>query len=374
MRAAAYILSVSSLKVLKNFEYRKITPFLLAAAGCYLSLRYAPACTQGIKKGILFCAEVLVPSLFLFMALSSYIVKSGLAQTLSKPFSGAARVLFRLPPQSLSVILMSMIGGYPVGARCAAAMAQEGQLRADEAEKTACIAVCAGPGFLLNFVGGALLGNSRAGLLLLTAELIGVLLTGFIIGRAVPVSKTSCDDNSRSYGRGRDHGELLTDAVADACTGAFQMCGMVVICAALTEVIATVSPYEALTDILSAAVEITTGCHRMCGSYPLYLIAFFIGFGGISVHLQIFAGAGNLTIRKGRFFVFRLLQGIITAASAYIYLMIFPVEQSVFRSVDVPMTFGKSATLAGSAALVLSALCFLGSVHQKNIHHQEIRR
>ena len=141
------------------------------------------------------------------------------------------------------------------------------------------------------------------------------------------------------------------------------MCAMVVVCAAMIEVVAAVSPSAMITDIASAFIEITTGCHRMCGSYPLYLIAFFIGFGGISVHLQIYAGLGELTVKKTLFFLFRIIQGIITAISAYILLMIFPVEQSVFNSVNTPLTLSKSATLAGSAALVFSSLCFLGSVH-----------
>ena len=43
--------------------------------------------------------------------------------------------------------------------------------------------------------------------------------------------------------------------------------------------------------------------------------------------------------------------------------MIFPVEQSVFSTVDVPLTLSRSATLFGSGALILSSLCFLGSIH-----------
>ena len=142
------------------------------------------------------------------------------------------------------------------------------------------------------------------------------------------------------------------------------MCGMVVICTAMIAVIEAISPDERVTDLLSALIEITEGCHRMCGSYPYYLIAFFIGFGGISVHLQAYAGMGELHINKGSFFLFRIIQGIITAAAAYSYLMIFPVEQGVFNSTGAELTIARSATPAGSAALVLSSLCFIGSVRR----------
>lgn len=361
MSAGAYILSVRPMNLQKYFRYRKIMLLLTAVIGCAFCLRYAQECTEGIRKGILFCIEVLVPSLFLFMALSAFIIRSGVVDLLTRPLKGIARVLFRLPPQGLSVILLTMIGGYPVGARCAAALYEQGELSRSDAQKTACIAVCAGPGFLINYIGCALLNDRQAGIALLCASFAGVLLTGVIFGRMMKGDPTP----ERPINNGDRKQNLLLSSVADASKATFQMCSMVIICVAMIEVIQTVIPNDTVTDILSALIEITAGCHRMCGKYPLYLIAFFIGFGGIAVHLQIFAGLGKLSLNKGLFFFSRIIQGIITAAAAYIYLMIFPVEQSVFSSTDAPLTLSGSATLAGSAALVLCSLCFLGSVTTK---------
>ena len=357
-----YILTVNDMNLRKIIDFRKITALFFAVFGIYLCLRFSAECAEGIRKGILFCIKALVPSLFLFMALSSYIVKSGIAEWFSKPLEGLAKGLFGVSAAGLSVILLSMIGGYPVGARCAAALYEERRIGIKEAEKLVCITVCAGPGFLLNYVGGALLNNAEAGRILLFAELIGTILAGVIIGRSI-----SAEPPHTAHAAKQSGNNLLISSVADASKATFHMCAMVVICSAFIEVISAVSPSPSLTDILSAFIEITTGCQRMCGRYPLYLIAFFVGFGGISVHLQIYAGIGKLAVNKVLFFLFRILQGIITAAAAYILLMIFPVEQSVFNSSDVPLTFAKSATLFGSGALVLSSLCFIGSVHQHQI-------
>lgn len=360
MSAPAYILSVRLLKGKKLFEIRNIVKFGMIAGGIFLSLRYAEECAQGIRKGILFCIEALVPSLFLLMALSAYLVKSGVMRTFTQPLKKISHALFRLPPQGMAVILLGMIGGYPVGARCAAMLYTQGELSEIDAKKTAYIAVCAGPGFLMNYVGGALLHNRSAGMLLLVSEIIGVILTGVFIGRILPSGADGACSRC-----GQPAGSLLTASVADASLAVFRMCGMVVIGTAVIEVIATVCPDTTIVDLAAVTIEITEGCHRMCGVYPLTLIAFFIGFGGISVHLQIFAGMEHLTVNKGLFFWFRIIQGIITAALTYILLMIFPVKQSVFNSTDAPLTLSHSATLVGSAALVLSSLCFLGSIRQK---------
>ncbi len=308
----------------------------------------------------MFCTEVLVPSLFVFMAISAYAVKSGAAMTVSKPLGGVSKVLFSLPYPALSVVILSMIGGYPVGARCAAMMYEEGQLSADEARKAVYISVCAGPGFILNFVGRALLGSPDAGLILLIGEILSVIITGIVIGKTV---KADHHDNPLNI-RSEKKDNLLISSVTDASAATLRMCAMVVICSAMIEVIATVSPDKTVTDISSAVIEITTGSSMLCGRYPLALIAFFIGFGGISVHLQIYSALGKLSVNKALFFLFRIIQGIICSAATYILLMIFPIEVSVFNSADVGLTMAKSATLAGSGALILCSLCFLGTVNK----------
>ena len=360
MRAIAYILSVKKMINKKMFRIRKLTTLLITVMGLYVCLRFPAQCADGIRKGMLFCVEALVPSLFMFMALSSYLIKSGLAQSLTKRFGKISQIFFGVPQVGLSVILLSMIGGYPVGARCAAILYEQNIIDQKTAQKLVMSAVCAGPGFLINFVGNTLLGNGKAGRLLLYAELIGVIATSIIIGKSIFVEPVKLRRPSTKAAS-----NLLVSSVTDASRATFHMCSMVVLCAAMIEVVAAVSPNETLTDFISAILEITTGCRRMCGRFPLYQIAFFIGFGGISVHLQIYAGIGNLALRKDLFFLCRILQGIITGAVTYIFLMIFPVEQSVFSSVDVPLTLSRSATLFGSGALILSSLCFLGSIHHK---------
>lgn len=350
------------MKVKELFCSGKIIPLLSTVAGMLIAVIYSKECSRGILSGMMFCVQALVPSLFFFMAISAFAVRSGAALTVSRPLRRITRAVFGLPYPSLAVILLSVIGGYPVGAKAAAMMYEEGHLSAEQAQKTVYIAVCAGPGFLLNFVGAALLGSKDAGLLLLTAELIGVLITGAIAGKAV-----KCDAETRSIPEPAGHPELLISSVNDASKATFGMCAMVIVCSAAIEVIAAVSPDKTATDICAALTEITTGCGMLCGRYPLALIAFFIGFGGISVHLQIYASLGGLTINKKLFFLFRIIQGIITSAATYILLMVFPLEVSVFSSTDSTLTAAKSATLAGSAALILCSLFFMATVN-KLIH------
>jgi hypothetical protein len=305
-----------------------------------------------------------VPSLFFFMALTAYCIKSGLASILSRPLDRISQKLFRLPGECAVSVLLALLGGYPIGAGCAAMFRDEERLSASQAEKTACIAVAAGPGFLINYVGSALAGSREVGGLLLAAQAAAVILTGVIAGYTMP-SEPAVQKRSVSVSHSSG---AFTESVRSAGYAAFSMCSVVLIFSAVTEILQTLLPDMAA--ILSAAAEITTGADLLTEhGAPLPLLAFFLGFGGLAVHCQIFAVTQKLSIDRRLFFLYRIICGIITAALTYTFLMVFPIKVTVFRPADAPLTLARSANLAGSGALILASLCFVGSVSDHTLRH-----
>ena len=330
-----------------------------AAAGIFAAVRYSEECYRGISGGISLCIGVLIPSLFVFMVIAAFIVKSRLAQVLTRPLRGISGALFKLPPESLCAVLLSLLGGYPIGARCIASLYAQKSLTQKQAQKTAYIAVAAGPGFVINYVGMALLNSKSAGFILLTAQTVSVLIVGFTAGKLI-----KCDCQKISPKAMPASGSLLVDAVADASKGAFSMCAMVVVFCALNEVMSTIlSRFPDLVVIVSGLIEVTAGVNRNAQSVPMWITAFYIGFGGLSVHFQIFASLRDVGVNKAVFLLFRLLQGISAGAAAYILVSIFPETQAVFSTAQA-QSAGIFGTAWGSAALVLSSLVFLGSVTQ----------
>lgn len=357
MSGRAYILTVKKMKGLLQ-KKKVILSLCLTLAGAFIAIRFNDVCARGIGNGIRFCTDVLVPSLFLFMVLTAYCIKSGAAAALCRPFGWLGRMM-GLPREAATAVLTAMIGGYPIGAGCAAMLYEQGQLSASEAAKTACVAVAAGPGFIINFVGRAVLQNRQAADILLIAQITAVLLTGCAIGRLVPCSPPPARRRIGSSGGG-----ALTEAVRAAADATFTMCATVVLFSAVIEVLTAVADPRA-ADIAAAFLEITAGCSRLSARVPLTVTAFFIGFGGIAVHCQILASVRELPVNRPLFFLTRVAQGIICAGATYILLIITPMESAVFSSAAPPLSAGRSATYAGSGALILAALCFIGSVSSR---------
>ena len=75
----------------------------------FLIIAVPAPCKEGIFKGIIVCGRVIIPSLYPFTMCVCFLMRSGITENLR---------LFSKPVDRIWVItLLSLIGGYPVGAR-----------------------------------------------------------------------------------------------------------------------------------------------------------------------------------------------------------------------------------------------------------------
>lgn len=328
----------------------------LTVVAIHCAIKYSKECTQGILSGLAFCATVLIPSLFVFMVIASYSANSKAAEVVGTLFKIPTQKCLKLPKECATALLMSLIGGYPVGAKCTATLYKSGAINKSQAQKLALIAVCSGPGFMLNYIGQALLNNRQAGNILMISQLIAFLLVALICGVTIKVK----DENVIT----KKHKATvsLVEAVSSGCTATINMCAMVILFSALISVCDSIlKDYPTLCDLVTLTLEVTTACNRLSHSYPLYVISFATGFGGLSVHFQIFSILKDVGINKALFFFIRIIQGITSAVVTYILVILFPAAVQVFSTVE-----STKATVAssvwGCGALMLTAVCFLNSI------------
>ncbi|MFR2561531.1 MAG: nucleoside recognition domain-containing protein [Anaeromassilibacillus sp.] len=125
---------------MKKHFARLLLPLGVLCAAAAL-LFYPTQAAAGAKRGIGYCVDILIPSHFPFMALSVFVVKSGLAASMGRLTAGPCRILFGLPGSAAAAIVMSMVGGYPVGARAVAALCRKSPRR----KRRACSASASTP-------------------------------------------------------------------------------------------------------------------------------------------------------------------------------------------------------------------------------------
>ena len=327
---------------------------------CTLIIIFSSECSEEAALGIKFCLGVLVPSLFPFMAISSFVVNCGLASVIGKPFRHITKQLFGLSPCFTTAIFLSLLGGYPVGARTISSIYQRGIASKAECEKAAMFAVCAGPGFVINFVGITLYNNQKIGLIMMCSQCLSVLIIGVIMG-LVHRDKTDISYNELSH-KPMSFSSALVQATLDSSKGMLTICAFVLLFSSLTGILKAVVPGSNTKDFLLILLEVCSAVNELAKRAPVELIAFAVGFGGLCVHFQIYSSLKELNINKLLFFCIRIIQGVITALITHIGLIIFEEEAEVFSTITVQNTDIFEGSLLSAAVLLGIAICFLYSI------------
>ena len=136
---------------------------------------YMQAFSGGLK---IFVLNVL-PALFPFFFFTKLLTSFGFASKLGKVFAKPMKKLFRTPAVSGYVFVMSLLSGYPIGAKLTADLFENQFITRDEALSLTAFCSTSGPLFILGTVGG-FFENYKFALLLLLTNYLSAFLNGFI--------------------------------------------------------------------------------------------------------------------------------------------------------------------------------------------------
>lgn len=339
---------------------------------------FSKQCSKGAKDGIEMCLSVLIPSLFPFMALSSFIVNSKIANNSGRISGFIMKTLFGLDASFAPVIFLSMIGGYPVGAKAISTLSNSIEDKS-QAQSAIYFAVCAGPGFLVNFVGVSIYQSREIGIILLLSQIISVILIGIVLNLVDKFSKNKSNNknNINTYkakysNRKMDIPSAIVVAASDASKGIITICAFVILFSAFCELLDTVMPEGIFENILIVLCEVCSAVTTLSKNSPLEAVAFAIGFGGLCVHFQIFACLSELKIDKFKFFLIRIIQGALTAFLAHIMLVLKKIPIQTFSSGENHAFCFSNSSLIGGAVLIFVCICFLLSL--KHLSKNNFRR
>lgn len=335
---------------------------LIVSAAAALTLS-SQSCKEGALNGIEMCLRVLIPSLFPFMALSALTVKLGICDLLGRRLGGITRKIFGMSGTLAPVILLSLIGGYPVGAKGIAELKSSGAISEAEAKRASLFAVCAGPGFLINYVGSTLYGNAHIGMIILLAQVISVIIIGVFL-RLFCGEVKQFSSNRELYIKSMPLSNALVESTYSAAEGMGKICALVLIFSAATGILNGIL-HENMLSFWMILSEVCSAVKLTAGEYPLWVTAFAVGFGGICVHFQIFSALDGIKINKLLFFLIRIIQGVITALLTWIFSFVFIAETEVFSSGEVQNSALFDGSIISAAVLAAVMVCFMLSI--KNI-------
>lgn len=347
----------------------------LLAATAALML-YPQESMEAVRAGLELCFNVIIPSLFPFFVLSSLVVELGLAGYLGRALEPVMRPLFNVSGACASAFALGFIGGYPVGAKTAISLYQDGMCTRTEAERLLAFCNNSGPAFILGVVGTGVFSNSRVGMLLYLAHAAASVCIGLLF---------------RFYRRGGEKREEVrptpkfearrfTAAFTDSIKGSFlstlNICAFVVFFTVVIKLLCLSGLLPAVAKglgvllapwgfsaqwaerLLTGALELSSGVWSLTGEGALAgrvsMAAFMLGWAGISVHCQVLSFIGGSGLSVKTYLIGKFLHGSLSALFVAGLFRIFPFRESA--SVYLAEQVEGLAALDFHTALTVSAV------------------
>lgn len=358
---------------------KKYTPGLRATAFSLLGffvlvllLVNAQTAAKGVHKGLTLCFETLFPSLFPFLVLSELLIARKAGKVLGKLFSRPVSALFGLSESGAAALLLGMLCGAPIGTTTAVALCERGELSREELQRLILFVNNPSAGFLIGAVGGALFGNSQAGFALFAITWLSSLLIGVFFrlawGKIRSETKYPHISSESTY--------FVSDLTGSVSRGFFSLLQIFAFVVFFSCIASCIEPLLAALDLPCAGgvaiyglLEMTSGISQaaitLSPAHAFRFTAFFSGFSGLSICLQIFSVAEKQHLPVLPYLLAKVVQGALSLCLAELYLYLF---DPVFAVTDSIATFADNAVQRSGLfgiLLLLPLLVLILSLWQK---------
>lgn len=324
---------------------------------------YPQTAALGMKEGIKMSLTVIIPSLFPFLVLSSFVIQSGLSLRAGKLLGKVTNKLFNLPGAAGSAIVMSFMGGYPIGAQMTAELLKQNSITRGQAQRMILFCVNCGPAFVISAVGSAMLGSKRAGVILFTSLTLSAVLVGFMsrfLNEDALGVKSEIDCNTAvTKDEFLSPAAALSLSVSKSITSMLGICAWVVLFRCAGEMMTVLHISKPILISLQCITEVTTGCSAASSHVPLSALAAVLGWGGLSVHCQILPFTEFIGIRPSVFFTARAVNGVLGALICNALIKLFPCNLPAFATNASVLPSAVSVSLPAAAGVLFMCAVFI---------------
>ncbi len=282
---------------------------------------------ESVNFSISIWKDNLFPTLFPFFVVSSLLLNYGFVDILGNLLSKPMNKLFHLPGCCGFVLAISLVSGFPSGAKYTKDLVENNLITTKQAERLLTFTHYSNPLFILGMIGSILLNNQKLAYLIMIAHIVSGLLVGIIFREK---NYYSCENmQKKSNKTSKTFGQLLTESIMSSLNTMFLLLGIVTIFLIISTIIKNiVSLPPILSTIVSGILEMTQGVKlaslmQTSELIKIIIITGIISFGGLSVHMQVLGIISEQKIRYKYFFLARIIHSILAMLLVSIIYILF---------------------------------------------------
>lgn len=281
-----------------------ICAVLLIGAGLII---FPDSTSKSAFEALTLCGRVIIPSLFPFLVLSSFVIK--------------ANVIGTVKNAGLNAFVLGALGGYPVGTSCVCEMYMQKQLTKDTSERLLAFCNNCGPAFIFGAVGGGIFKSLKVGVFLYAVHILSAILIALIFYRRTQSTAASHISESGAF----------PNSIKSAMNSTLNICAFVIFFSVLCEILTDFNILPAIcaffdeSQTIEACIigilEMTSGIYKLTPARESIIFASaIIGFGGFSVHSQALTFISDAKLSPKKYFIGKILQAVFSIFLSFLGL------------------------------------------------------
>ncbi|MCL2637431.1 MAG: hypothetical protein FWD48_03585 [Oscillospiraceae bacterium] len=304
--------------------------------------------TDEIVSAVETCLYTIIPALFGFMVVSSYLIKSGLYRIIFKPLYFILRRVIRLSEEEFGIFLLSLFGGYPVGAKLIA----DNKITRDILP----FCYCPSPGFVIFIVGIGLFSSPQVGIAVYLSNVLACVLLAIVL---------SFKNKKVTGGQSRPPLLLnvITPSVLSASSALFPVCAVVTAFGLIKGTLRFIGVENAF---VFAVLEISGVANLTPNPALLPLIAALFSTGGLCIITQIPALINKKIPLKG-FLIWRIPAAILSALICKLFMPLLDFTAYVAASTtESAVAVTQANSPIASVSLLMMAMILVKTAEDKS--------
>lgn len=293
-------------------------------------LIFPQAVFSGAEEGLLLWFQIIFPTLFPFLVVTSLLLSSGGLNLITRLFGGLFRRIFRVTQNGAFAVLAGFLCGYPMGAKVTADLLRAEKISDREARYLLSFCNNTSPVFIINFIVWKTFGDERLMLPTLLILIGSPVLMSFIFRRIYLKGRHPFPEPSAALKEKKTRFDfsVLDSCMMNSFEAIVKVGGYIILFSVLLALLEELSGQKSILMAAAPALEVTNGILLLSSSVsdPGLRYAAVLGltsFGGLCSAAQtqcMLEGTGLSVIPY-------IIQKLTTAAAAsllsFIYLALF---------------------------------------------------
>jgi len=294
-----------------------LIPLISIVVILWVSLFFSADIANLVREGITLCYRSVIGAVFPFAIITDLFI------SLNSPFSlnylrRSFERIFNINANALFALIVGISCGFPLGVKVASDLYKNSLISKEECERLIAFSNNTGPAFTVAAVGGMRKSISE-GVILYISMVISSVIVGVILG----IGKKP----STSAGKVPVAKFNLINSITSSAYATITVSSFVLFFYTLSGLILRVINNEAVFAVIVPFIEIGTASSflakcRLARPLTLTLTSFAVSFSGLSVHLQAKSFLRDTDISTNKYYIGKLLQGIISAIISYLFYLL----------------------------------------------------